>query len=60
MTQIVLSYGWEIRTLGFELKEMLLSTEMKYLEKSAGNTNNFGKTGKQHVEMVWTRSTYGG
>ena len=25
-------------------------------EKNGSNTNNFGKTGKQHVEMVWIHS----
>jgi hypothetical protein len=27
--------------------------------KNAGNTNNYGKTGR-HVEMVWAFSTHGG
>jgi len=30
------------------------------LEKKLGKTNNFGENGKQHVEMVWTRSMHGG
>jgi len=27
--------------------------------KNAGNTNSYGMTGKQNVEMVWTRRTHG-
>lgn len=30
------------------------SKKLSYQQKNAGNTKNFGKTEKQHVEMVWT------
>jgi hypothetical protein len=38
----------------------LLKLKNEIREKNVGNTNNFGKIGQKHVEMVWTCSTHGG
>jgi len=38
----------------------LLEVRKEVIREKLRVTNNFGKTGKQHVEMVWTCSTYGG
>ena len=38
----------------------LIQVRNEAIREKWGNTNNFGENGKQHVEMVWTRSTHAG
>jgi len=49
-------YFWRRSAMTFRLPKV----RHKIKRENASNTNKFGKTGKQNVEMVWTRSTHGG
>jgi hypothetical protein len=65
----ILSYGWEILAMDNKSKKKIFA-EMDFLKKSfkalnsseqrCGYNNNFGKSEKQHVEVLWTPSMHGG